>query len=279
MRPAPGRLGARGRRLGSAEVVPQSWIVAVGDELLSGHTLDGNSSWLAATLSRGPYPCSRIVVVPDRVDAIAQELLEAARGPARRIFCCGGLGPTPDDRTMAGVARMLGVGLVVSPEALHRIRERVASRFAQGRSPSPEPNPGTLKMALVPDGAELLANPVGGAPPLAIRLGASTLDRWLFVLPGVPLELRSVVEQEVLPRFFAARRGRRHYQELRFSGLPESIFFPALTELEAHHPRASFGSYPQEGGQLVIRVSAPSAQLLARAVSDLRRLAPAGSSS
>ncbi|MGH7609892.1 MAG: competence/damage-inducible protein A [Candidatus Dormibacteria bacterium] len=254
---------------------PSSWIIAVGDELLSGHTVDGNSAWLAQRLSQGPYPCSRIVVVPDRVGEIAAELLTAAAGPAQRILCCGGLGPTPDDRTLAGVARMLGVALVEHPEVLRRIRARVALRHRQGLSASPEPNPGTLKMALVPEGAELLSNPVGGAPPLAIALGGGQEARWLLVLPGVPVELRAVVEEEVLPRYYAPTGVGRCYQELHFAGVPESLFFPVLTELETLHPRARFGSYPQGGGVVVIRVSAPSQEELLQALADLRRRAPA----
>lgn len=270
-------LGPRLRVQGVAARVSKSddsWIVAVGDELLSGYTSDTNSSWLAHRLSRSAYPCSRIVVVPDRVETIASELGSAAAAEADRVFCCGGLGPTPDDRTMAGVARMLGVELVVDEGVLAGIRDRVARRFREGRSESPEPNPGNLKMALIPQGATVLRNPVGGAPPLAIALPSDGSARWLFVLPGVPAELRAVFDEEIEPRYLEGV-GARHYLELRFEGVPESSFFPALVELESSHPEVSFGSYPQTAGGVVIRASASDAQALEEAITVLRRLAPA----
>ncbi|MGA8206619.1 MAG: molybdopterin-binding protein [Candidatus Dormiibacterota bacterium] len=252
-----------------------SWIVAVGDELLSGYTSDTNSAWLAQRLSQSPYPCARIVVVPDRVEAIAAELQAAASAEADRIFCCGGLGPTPDDRTMAGVARMLGVELVVDEGVLAGIRERVARRFREGRAESPEPNPGNLKMSLIPRGATVLRNPVGGAPPLAIPLpSAGSGGGWLFVLPGVPAELRAVFEEEIEPGYMTGEGGR-HYRELRFEGVPESSFFPALVELETSFPELSFGSYPQTTGGVIIRASAADSQALDEAITVLRRLAPA----
>jgi molybdenum cofactor synthesis domain-containing protein len=251
-----------------------SWIVAVGDELLSGHTSDTNSAWLAQRLSQGAYPCARIVVVPDRVQAIAAELRGAASAEPQRVFCCGGLGPTPDDRTMAGVAEMLGVELVVDQGVLAGIRDRVARRFRDGKAESPEPNPGNLKMALIPRGATVLRNPVGGAPPLAIALPSDGSARWLFVLPGVPAELRAVFDEEIEPKYLTGAGGR-HYQELHFEGVPESSFFPALVELESSYPEVSFGSYPQTAGGVIIRASAADSHALEEAITVLRRLAPA----
>lgn len=253
-----------------------SWIVAVGDELLSGHTPDGNSAWLARRLSETSLPCTRIVVIGDQLEAIAAELEAALAGPADLVFCCGGLGPTPDDRTMAALARWRGVALVESLEAVERIRSRVLERYRQGRLDSPEPNLGTLKMALVPEGARLLRNPVGGAPPLALELGSAGSGRWLLVLPGVPAEFRAVVEEEILPQFVPGEGGWR-FAEVRFQGTPESLLFPMLTELESLHPGAHFGSYPQAGGEVLIRASAADEPELERALFDLRRLAPPGS--
>ncbi|MGH7642377.1 MAG: competence/damage-inducible protein A [Candidatus Dormibacteria bacterium] len=249
-----------------------SWIVAVGDELLSGHTQDSNSTWLAHRLAESPYPCARIVVVPDQVVAIAEELRTAASSGAERVFCCGGLGPTPDDRTMAAVALMLGVKLVEDPTVLAKVRDRVARRFREGRATSLEPNPGTLKMAYIPEGSAVLPNPVGGAPPLAIPLSGPGERRWLFVLPGVPAELRAIFDQEIEPAYLSGGGGRR-YQELYFPDLAESTFFPVLTELEQSHPQVSFGSYPQPQGGVIIRASAVDKEALEVGFRELQRLA------
>jgi len=250
-----------------------SWIVAVGDELLSGHTVDSNSAWLAKRLSESPYPVGRIVVVPDQVNAIAAELLAAAAARADRVFCCGGLGPTPDDRTMAGVAQMLRVRLVEDQLVLAGVRERVARRFREGRVASPEPNPGTLKMALVPEGATVLRNPVGGAPPLAIAFPEAGAPGWLFVLPGVPAELTAIFQEEIEPVYLSGQGGR-HYREMFFPGVAESTFFPLLSELEQSFPQVSFGSYPQAQGGVVIRASALDPQALGEGFEVLQRRAP-----
>ncbi len=251
-----------------------SWIVTVGDEILSGHTVDTNSSWLAQQLSATPYPCSRISVVADDEDQIVEELSRARSGPPDRIFCCGGLGPTPDDRTMAALARLLQVPLVEEPTALAHIRATVERRYREGRLPSPEPNPGTLKMALVPQGAIVLQNPVGSAPPLAVPL---TPERWLFALPGVPTEFREAAAQEVIPVFCAGEAARK-YQQLEFQDIPESRFFPLLLELEQEYPDVRFGSYPQGRGRLVIRASAADRSRLELALATLGRRAPGSSS-
>ncbi len=251
-----------------------SWIIAVGDELLSGHTGDSNSHFLAGRLRTTPYPVSRIVVLPDRLSAIARELSLAAAGEAARVFCCGGLGPTPDDRTYEAIAEFLGVPLVADPTTMERIRTRTAELYRQGRLDSPEPNPGNRKMALVPEGSLVLRNPVGSAPPTATRLPGERTARWLITLPGVPAELRAIVDQEVLPRFCAGGPALA-FGEIRYSGVAESQFYGVLTQLGEEFPQVSFGSYPQPArGDLVIRASASDGPQLSRALTRLREIRP-----
>ena len=251
-----------------------SWIIAVGDELLSGHTADSNSHFLAGRLRATPYPVSRIVVLPDRVSAIVPELSMAATGNPDRVFCCGGLGPTPDDRTYEAIAGFLGVPLLEDPATMQRIRARTAELYRQGRLESPEPNPGNRKMALVPEGSLVLRNPVGSAPPTATRLPCQGASRWLITLPGVPAELRAIVDQEVLPRFCAGGPALA-FGELRYSGVAESQFYGVLTELGEEFPQVSFGSYPQPvRGELVIRASSSDGSQLARALARLREVRP-----
>jgi nicotinamide-nucleotide amidase len=175
---------------------------------------------------------------------------------------------------MAAVAQMLGVPLVEDPDALAHIRARARRQYEEGRFDSPEPNAGARKMARVPRGARVLRNPVGGAPPLAIELPTRADPRWLFVLPGVPAELRATFEQELEPVFLAGT-GLRRYRELHFEGVPESTFFPALTELEHTFPEVDFGSYPQSTGGVIIRARSSDPNALEEALGALRRLAPA----
>jgi len=248
----------------------ESWIVAVGDELLAGHTADTNSAWLADQLRRTPFPCRRIAVIPDSEVAIAAELTDAIAGPAARIFCCGGLGPTPDDVTLAAVARTIGVRLCEHPRALAHIEGVVARMHAAGWVASPTVNPGNRKMALVPAGAVVLPNRTGMAPPLALALGDAP-DRWLLVLPGVPRELRTVVLEEVLP-VYCAGTAAVATEEVVYRGIGESNFYPVLRRLAVEFPDVRFGSYPRPtGGELVIRATAADPQRARLAAGELRR--------
>ena len=251
-----------------------SWIVAVGDEVLSGHTLDTNSNWLAAQLRETPFPVARITVVPDDTAEISEVVLAGVAHGVARIFCCGGLGPTPDDRTVPALASGLGLGLAEHPATLERIRQRVQRMHREGRVPSPEPNAGNRKMALVPTGALVLRNPAGMAPPLAIPLSSGGEQRWLIALPGVPRELREIVEQEVIPTFCGGRRAVT-YRESHFLGVPESQFYPILTSLAEEHPLVRFGSYPQaEPGNLIIRACSADPDALDRAMAQLLERSP-----
>ncbi len=260
---------------GCLNVTQASWIVAIGDEVLSGHTLDTNSNWLAERLRETPFPVARIIVVPDR-DAEIEEVVSAAmdRSGVARIFCCGGLGPTPDDRTVPALARALGVALVEDPATMDRIRVRVRRLHEKGRVPSPDPNPGNRKMALIPAGAMVLRNPVGMAPPLAIPLPSAADQRWLLVLPGVPRELRVIVDQEMIPSFCDGGRAVT-YLEAQFQGVPESQFFALLSHLAEAHPAVRFGSYPQaQPGTVIIRAGSSEPTALDRAMAELLERAP-----
>jgi molybdenum cofactor synthesis domain-containing protein len=251
-----------------------SWILAIGDELLSGHTVDTNSNWLAQRLRQTPYPVRRMVVLGDLEDDIVEAVAAASAGGASRVFCCGGLGPTPDDRTVAALARAFEVPLQEDQQTLERIRHRTARLFEEGRLCSPEPNPGNRKMALVPAGAVVLRNPAGSAPPLAIPLPSTAEPRWLLVVPGVPRELMATVEEEIIP-VFCAGDSALVYGEHSFTGIAESQFFPLLTQLALEHPRVRFGSYPQaRPGDVVIRACAPGGAELEEAMRELRERAP-----
>jgi len=242
-----------------------SWILAIGDELLSGHTADSNSHWLAQRLRLTPYPVRRMVVIGDSDADIAELVAAADASGIDRVFCCGGLGPTPDDRTTAALAAALGLALREDRATLSRIQARIAGA---------EPNLGQRKMAQIPAGALVLANPVGLAPPLALPLPTPAAPRWLLVLPGVPAELRAIVEQEVIPVFCQGPEAAV-YAERRYSGVPESQFFPVLTRLAQEYPEVRFGSYPQaQVGDVIIRACAADRAQLERAMGALLAQAP-----
>ena len=225
--------------------------MAVGDELLAGFTLDTNSHWLAERLRRLGFPLRRMTTVKDRQGDIVEALRRDLDDPdISAVFCCGGLGPTPDDRTFAAVAAALERDLVIEDGVRARIERRVRRMHEAGLIDSDELTEGNLRMARIPSGpAQVFRNRRGMAPGLLYEVGSTRL----FVLPGVPLELKGIFTEEIEAAHLAGGTGAI-VRELRFQFAVEARFYPMLRELEESHPEVSVGSYPNfETKELVIR--------------------------
>jgi nicotinamide-nucleotide amidase len=166
---------------GSAPGQATSWIIAVGDELLLGQTVDTNGAWMGSRLAGLGVPCVGRTVVGDDDESLARAVAEA-RERAAVVILCGGLGPTRDDRTRPAVAAALGVGLVESPLVLEALRAHYA-HVGDGTVP-----PANRGLAQIPRGATPLLNPVGTAPGIAIDADPGLV----VLLPGVPRELRAL---------------------------------------------------------------------------------------
>ena len=169
--------------------VPQSSIIVVGNEILRGFTVDTNSNWLAMRLFRVGFPVRLITTVGD-VDAdIVSAIHEHSKRPElTRIFVCGGLGPTPDDRTYVALGRALDQPMVYRRDVGAQMQNLMFTRNMAARRGTASLNAGNRRMATLPQGATLIRNGAGMAPGLAFDLGDG---RYLFALPGVPHELRA----------------------------------------------------------------------------------------
>lgn len=257
-----------------AEPVPNATgltaIVTVGDEILSGHTQDTNSSFLAQHAFAAGRPVAHIEVVPDQPAAIVAAIRRAIDDPdITRIAVCGGIGPTPDDRTFQAVADALGRPLELNPIAYASIEALARRMHAAGWIDKPEVSEANRRCAMVPVGATVLANRRGMAPPLAIDLGH---DRWLFVLPGIPREFTTIVEEELIPGYFAGGTAPI-VREVHYRSVPESEMSQPMLVLEAEFPDVTVGSYPHvERRELVIRLRGHEAERVDAAVARLRSL-------
>ena len=164
---------------------------------------------------------------------------------------CGGIGPTPDDRTFEAVARALDRPLEENAVALATITAMVARMHAAGWIPHDVVSEGNRRCAMVPAGGLVLLNRRGMAPPMAYEVGD---DRWLFILPGVPREFTTIVEEELIPRFFAAGTAAR-VVEVRYRGVPEAELYTPMRQLAAEFDDVAAGSYPQtEARQVIVRL-------------------------
>src|SRR5438876_8854370 len=252
--------------------MPLSSIVAIGDELVGGFTLDTNSHWMAERLRLMGYPVKRVTQIRDKPHEIVGQLhLELDDPDVTDIFLSGGLGPTPDDRTFAALADALGKELVIWEETRARIERRVQRMHSMGLLESPEVTEGNLRMSRIPaEPAHVFRNRRGMAPGAIYE----THGKRIFVLPGVPMELKGIFTEEIEPEFLTAGSAAA-VRELRFTFAVEARFYPLMRELEETFPDVSVGSYPNfETKELVIRCVGLDTKRLEVACDVVRRRAP-----
>ena len=192
-----------------------------------------------------------MTAIRDRPGEIVEQLARELGDPeVSHVFVSGGLGPTPDDRTFASVAAALGREQVIWEETRAKIERRVRRMHEAGLLESPDVTEGNLRMARIPaDPAHVFKNKRGMAPGVVYEANG----KQIFVLPGVPLELKSIFTEELEPQFLAGGSAAT-VRELRFTFAVEARFYPLMRELEERFPDVSVGSYPNfETKELVIR--------------------------
>jgi molybdenum cofactor synthesis domain-containing protein len=194
----------------------------IGNELLSGKVVEANLVELARTLRSLGVKLCRVVMVPDEMDAIAREV-RALSAEYDVVFTSGGVGPTHDDITIEAVALAFGVHALVHPEFEALLRNVYGARMTEGH----------LRMALVPEGAELVSHEEAKWP--------TVLMKNVWVLPGVPEAFRMklvVVRSRV-------RGAQRFYTREVLTKIDEPDLKPLLDRVVGHHPEVDVGSYPK----------------------------------
>ncbi len=220
---------------------PTAEIISVGNELLIGHTLDTNSHWIAKRFTRFGWTLQRITVLRDSLPAIKDGVTGALRRKPDLLITLGGLGPTHDDMTLKGVALALDKRLVLNPDAFVMVKTRYSALEA-----STGLTRFRRKLATLPEGAEPLPNPVGTAPGVMIKIGATRL----VSLPGVPSEMKAMFTGSVTPMLRASKRRAPEEVAIGLVGIIESALAPALDRTRRAFPGLYFKSHPRgrEGG-------------------------------
>ncbi len=213
-------------------------IVLVGDELLSGHTRDANGHFMAQRLDALGHRLRRIAVVPDEPNAIVAEV-DYALLHNDVVLLSGGLGPTHDDRTTETLADRFHRRLVVDEAQWQRIVTRYGKRFPNGVPKDTEDS--AKKMVTVPEGAEVLENPVGAACGYVLREG----PRAVVVMPGVPAELAAIFERSVVGHILPPAVPPTLIELEVF--LAEAEFATTLSDIADRFPDVQIGSYPHFG--------------------------------
>ena len=195
-------------------------ILSIGSELVSGLTLDTHARDLARALGEIGLPVARFDVLDDCLDEIAVAFAHAARD-AEIVVVTGGLGPTLDDLTRDALARAMGVPLEAHPDAVAHL-ETWAKVHHRTLSES------NRRQAMLPRGARPIANPVGTAPGIDVAFGNARV----FCMPGVPCEMRAMLDGYVLPALRASLGGTvSRVRTVRTFGVPESVLGERLADL------------------------------------------------
>jgi len=255
-------------------MIKSAAVLVIGDEILSGRTQDTNTNTIARFLGSLGLDLKEVRVVGD-VQAEIVAALNALRAAYDFVFTTGGIGPTHDDITADAVAAAFGVGIGYHPDAY---------ALLEGRYPPGEFNDMRKRMARIPHGASLVANPVSGAP--GFHIGN------VYVMAGVPMVMRAMLEQ-IAPEL---PRGPTVTSVTVEANIPEGTIAPGLAQLQKDHKEVAIGSYPfyregagqPFGAQLVVR--GRDSEAVERAVSALednlrklgaapQRINPADSSS
>jgi molybdenum cofactor synthesis domain-containing protein len=229
-------------------------IILIGNEILSGKIVDQNAAYLCREFRELGVEVRKISVIPDEVETIAREVAEFARA-YDWVFTSGGVGPTHDDVTIAGVARALDLPVVRDPGLVARLSEAYGGRLNEAR----------LKMAEVPEGAELLAPDHLVVPVVVIRN--------VYVFPGVPEIFRRKFDA-IKERF----RGRPFLLRSVYVRVGEGTLAEHLNALLRRYPELLCGSYPElSNPEYKVRVTLESQEpeYLEAALRDLLARLPA----
>ena len=213
-------------------------MLAVGKELLIGRTLNTNAHWAGKRLAKMGSMLKEVTTVDDDLSEIAGAFDAISSRSPDFLVVVGGLGPTPDDMTLKGVASALGVPLRKNEEALRMMKRHYARRGMA----NVELTPARLKMARLPNGARPVVNEAGTAPGVRLVAGRTVV----YCLPGVPSEMRGIFRRSVEPEV-KAKVGKLHrkYLTMKIEGVLESALAPVIEEALKRHPRAYVKSHPR----------------------------------
>jgi len=206
--------------IGNQPATKTAGIIIVGNEILSGKVRDSNSFYLASELRALGVSVVRISVIPDDIETIGKEAARCSQS-YDYVFTSGGVGPTHDDITMAGIARGFGVKLVSHPILEGKFRVRYGDSV----------NEAVMKMADVPEGAEII--------DLGDKSFPVVLFKNIYIFPGIPEYLRKKFSS-IKERF---RCSSFHVKRF-FLNAEESDIAAILNLVVVENAEVTFGSYP-----------------------------------
>ena len=222
-------------------------IIIVGEEILSGQTIDSNSAYIARKLANVGIEVVHKTTVGDRHDDMTEAIKTAWNRSAVTIMT-GGLGPTTDDVTKNAICAAFDRKLVLQDEILRKLEDLFRTRNMKMPAMA-------QSQALQPQGADLINNPVGTAPGIVFQ----DSERFFAALPGVPAEMEAIIDQSIIP-YLSKRPGRNHIvlRRIRTIGITETGIAELITDLEPTSDKVRLAYLPSYKG-VDLRVTAISA--------------------
>ncbi len=207
-------------------------LLSIGTELVIGQIQDTNAHWIAKQVFQIGGELRRVTMLRDERDEMSETLNAAIERDTSLILTTGGLGPTPDDMTVAVVAALTGREIVVSAETVADFRRR------RNMSADEPLNYALTKMAMMPEGATVLQNPQGWAPCVQVEHKNSTI----MLMPGPPREMKAVFETHIQPLIAERYRAAITTSRVRVN-MFEAELSPLLQKVMERYPDTYLKAY------------------------------------
>lgn len=209
-------------------------IIVIGDEILNARRRDRHFEGIGELLRERGFGVAWLRILPDAPDYLTAELMRTmAEGTP--VFCCGGIGATPDDHTRACAAKAAGVSLELHPGAVVELEARFGD----------EAYPHRIKMAELPNGCDLIPNPYNRIPGFSINQH--------YFVPGFP-DMAHPMARWVLDTYYSAGGQAEQQCAVRVLGVPESALMELMQTLVAQYPDAKLFSLPRLGEEFQIEL-------------------------
>lgn len=225
-------------------------LLMIGNEILIGKTQDTNSNWMAKRITKFGHKVKIITTIGDDLETISDTIKEILKRTPEIVITSGGIGPTFDDMTLAGIANGLDRELELNIHAYKAIKKTYERAYEKGLLKLEGMTKEREKMAYLPQGSTPLPNTVGTAPGVKIIEGNTTI----FILPGVPVEMKAMFRNVITP-ILKQKKGKFIEKGFLFSGIGESQIAAYTSELENRFPQLWIKTHPKIGLSVEVEVS------------------------
>lgn len=234
-------------------------LLTIGNELLKGATVNTNASWIGKILFEVGAILDKQLTVQDNDKAIQSALNHLFHDKPNIIIITGGLGPTADDITRETLFKYFGANAVFDQKYWHSLSDYFLKRIGKHISDN------NKSQALVPDNGDLIPNPVGSARGFIFNNNETKI----FALPGVPMEMKSMMKNTIIPWIINQRPTKLNQLRFRTTGKPESSIAEILEPILDHYTSFDYGFFPSAYGVDIVVTGETSLEEIDERISNV----------